>query len=60
MSHEEEAPKLMEIGTISTVAEHECEDLPDGVPCEVGLTKESLVHTHEAERLRTINRMTGT
>ena len=33
--------------------------MTDGVPCEVGLTKESLMQSDEPERLRTINRMTG-
>jgi hypothetical protein len=55
----EEVPKMMDLGTISTVAEHESEDMTDGVPCEVGLTKESLMQSDEPERLRTINRMTG-
>lgn len=59
ISNGQDVPTLG-LGTISTVAEHECEDLPDGVPCEVGLTKESLAQTDEGERLRTINRMTGT
>lgn len=59
ITNDPDVPTLADLGTISTVAEHECEDLPEDVPCEVGLTKESLAQTDEGERLRTINRMTG-
>jgi di/tricarboxylate transporter len=54
----EQVLTLANLGPISTVAEHECEGVPDGVPCEVGITKESLAQTDEGERLRTINRLT--
>ena len=57
MIKNKEVPKLVDLGTISTVAENEPED---GAPCEVGLTKDSLMQSDEAERLRIINRMTGT
>lgn len=42
---------------LSPVAETENEE-DDEIPCEVGITKESLMQADEAERIRGINRMT--
>ena len=51
-----EMPTFEGLGTIATVVEDESEQ---GVPCEVGITKESLAQSDENERIRTIHRMTG-
>jgi hypothetical protein len=51
-------PKLLEHEPLAAVAENECEDAGD-VPCEVGITKKSLIQADEAEKMRSINRMTG-
>jgi len=55
----EEGKAVNEKDLQNTAVIHEYEDLANEIPCEVGITKESLALTHEAERLRTINRMTG-
>jgi di/tricarboxylate transporter len=53
-----DVPKLVENEPLAAVAENDCEDADD-VPCEVGITKKSLMKADEAERMRSINRMTG-